>query len=166
MNDKVCITFAGVIGSSKTPIAYYLSWNLGLPILNNDSIRTEVTEDYDGFNEAEYLRRRDERTDTLIRGGKSFIYDASVDRYWGDRKHMLADAGYKTFIISLDLSKEKLQKIHGSKGYTLDDIDKYIDDHEQLLQNYSDDVGLYISDDNFNKRLKVSLEAVSKWLEV
>lgn len=165
MNNKVCITFAGAIGSSKTPIAYYLSWNLGLPILSNDSIRTEVTEDQDGFSQEEYLRRRDERSTALIESGRSFIYDASVDRYWGDRKQLLIDAGYKSFIISLDLSKDKLQKMHKSKGYTLDDIDKYIDDHERFLQSYPNDVNLHISDSDFDDRLSMSLEAVNGWLQ-
>ena len=42
--QKICITFAGCVGSSKTPISNYLSTKLNLPIFNNDAIRSEIIE--------------------------------------------------------------------------------------------------------------------------
>lgn len=39
---KFCVTFAGAVGSSKTPVTHYLSCAFCLPILSNDAIRTEV----------------------------------------------------------------------------------------------------------------------------
>ncbi|MCC6563838.1 hypothetical protein IT087_03015, partial [Candidatus Uhrbacteria bacterium] len=56
-----CISFAGAIGSSKTPIAHYLSLKLGLPIHNNDVVRTEVKEEFGELREGEYEKRRDQR---------------------------------------------------------------------------------------------------------
>ena len=166
MNKKMCIMFAGVIGSSKTQIAYYISWNLGLSIFNNDTIRAEVSIDCNGFNEAEYERRRDERLQVIITSDKPFIYDASIDRLWGDRKKQLVNAGYDIFIISLDLSKNKLQKIYNSKWQDRDDIDKYLNDHELFLQTYSNDVNLHITDAMFSERLNISLNAVKNWMKI
>jgi len=166
MDDKICVTFAGVIGSSKTPIAHYLSCNLDLPILSNDTIRTEVTEDCDGFNELEYSKRRDDRSNSLIKNGVSFIYDASIDRFWQDRKKLLLDAGYRILIISLDLSKDKLQKIHKSKGYVRNDIDRFIDDHNNFLKIYYRDIGVHITDETFNNRLDISLDYIKRCLKI
>lgn len=63
----LCITFAGAIGSSKSPIANYLSISLGLPIFNNDSIRSEVTEDLGILDSKEYLKRRNKRFQELLK---------------------------------------------------------------------------------------------------
>jgi cytidylate kinase len=52
-NKKICITFAGAVGSSKTPISNYLSSRLNLPIFNNDTIRSEVIEDLGVFDNKE-----------------------------------------------------------------------------------------------------------------
>ena len=51
MKDKTLITFTGAVGSSKTSIAHFLSSRFGLPIFNNDAIRTEVLEDLGVFDE-------------------------------------------------------------------------------------------------------------------
>ena len=40
-NKKFCITFAGAVGGSKTPIANFLSTKLNLPVFNNDAIRSQ-----------------------------------------------------------------------------------------------------------------------------
>jgi len=40
--EKFVILFAGAVGSSKSPIANYLSPKLNIPIFNNDAIRFEV----------------------------------------------------------------------------------------------------------------------------
>lgn len=166
MSKKLCITFAGAIGSSKTPIAHHLGWNLNLPIFNNDTIRTEVSEDCNGFDQIEFERRRDERLRIIAETGKPFIYDASVDRFWGDnRKMIVREAGYDIFVISIDLSKDKLQKIYTSKGYMREDIDKWLNDHELFLQKYPNDINLHITDSTFNERLNICLDAVQKWMQ-
>ena len=76
MKDKTLITFAGAVGSSKTPIAHFLSLRFGLPIFNNDAIRTEVLEDLGVFDEEEYKRRRDTRLKELAEKNVSFITKA------------------------------------------------------------------------------------------
>lgn len=70
------------MGSSKSPIANYLSYNLNLPVLNNDCIRVEVTEDLSFLDQEEYERRKTERVNALINSEINFIYDASIDRIW------------------------------------------------------------------------------------
>jgi adenylylsulfate kinase-like enzyme len=65
--NKFCLTFAGVVGSSKTPITNYLSGQLNLPVLNNDAIRTEVLEDLGEFNFDEYIKRRNERAESILK---------------------------------------------------------------------------------------------------
>jgi len=39
---KYIVAFAGVVGSSKTPISNYLSGVFGLPVFNADAVRSEV----------------------------------------------------------------------------------------------------------------------------
>jgi len=67
-----CITFAGPVGCSKTPLAHYLSINLGWPILSNDAFRSEIREDsrefevsMDSFNDL-MASRTDSLSSTLI----------------------------------------------------------------------------------------------------
>ena len=164
---RICITFAGPVGSSKSPIANYLSPKLGLAVFNNDLIRTEVLED-DGreCDPKEHLRRRDQRLTETIESGVSFICDASVDRGWEKLKATLTENNYHWFIISLDLSKEKLIELYELKGYhdTLQVIDKGYQDHQDFLAEYGDDVGLRITDKDYPDRLELSLQTVKKWL--
>lgn len=166
MNHSYCITFAGVVGSSKTPIAHHLSWNLGLPVFNNDTLRTEVQEDLLRFEQDEYLRRRDERGRELINSGKSFIYDASIDREWKRLSKWLTEKNYKHFIISLDLSRGLLDKIYDAKGYTEGyRLDELIAQHQAFLEGYGDLVDLHITDKEFKERLNIALDAIKSWLE-
>lgn len=162
--EKFIITFAGPMGCSKTPVAYYLSWKLNLPILNNDAIRTEVIEDLGRFSEAEYLKRRDERIKENIEKERTFIYDASVDRAWKDWADNLE--GYDVFIISFDFSKNFLLKLYTSKGYdeAIEEIDRFMADHEKFINQFGDKVDLRITDENFKNRLKLSLDAVEEWM--
>jgi hypothetical protein len=166
MKNKFLITFAGAVGSSKTPIAHYLSWKLNFPIFSNDAIRTEVTEDFGLLNDAEYIKRRDNRLEEIIKSGLSFIYDASVDREWVNLKQELEVYGYQTFIISLDLSKELLTSLYKIKGYheTLVKIENFIADHENFLKQYSDVVGLHLLDNEFEDRLDISYQKVKNWI--
>ncbi len=166
MKKKFVILFAGAVGSSKTPIAYYLSWNLNLPIFNNDAIRSEIVEDVAIFKDEEYIKRRDNRLDEIIKNGLSFIYDASIDREWSRLRQIVENHDYKFFIISLDLSKEFLASLYKIKGYheTLARIENLVLDHQNFLKQYPEAVGLNISEDQFNNRLELSLKSVKKWL--
>lgn len=163
---KVCITFAGVVGSSKTPIAVYLSGMLDLAVHNNDAIRTEVVEDLGSFNEDKYLTRRDARVDAILEKGIPFILDASVDRQWLQLKERLVKHDYRWFIISLDLSKDLLTRLHQAKGYTesLSRLDQLMEDHARFLETYSADIGLHISDGDFAERLQVSYDKTGGWI--
>lgn len=164
--SKFIITFAGAVGSSKTPIAHYLSWKLNLPIFSNDSIRTEVTEDFGLLNDEEYEKRRDQRLEEIVKRGLSFIYDASVDREWVNFKRKIGPYGYHIFIISLDLSKEFLMSLHKTKGYqeTLRRIDSLVADHDKFLAQYRSEVGLHISDKDFADRIELSYHKLKDWL--
>lgn len=167
-STKKCIVFAGCVGSSKSQIATYLSWNLGLAITSNDAIRAEVAADLGSVDPDEYIKRRDERGRQLIKSGRSFIYDASIDREWSRLKDWLLGGGYEHFVISLDLSKEFLIRLYSANGYngeaTLSRIDMLIKDHNIFLDNYADDVDLHIRDKDFSLRLSKTLEAVGNWL--
>jgi hypothetical protein len=164
----ICITFAGPVGSSKTPIATYLSWNLGLPIFNNDSIRSEVAEDLGVFDVEVYKQRQKERAEALIALGKSCILDASIDREWPNVKPKLLEKGYKYFIISLDLSRDLMEKLHKAKGYneSLERLDSIMADHENFLKEFKDDVNFTITDENFGQRLALCLKAVKEWMAI
>ena len=165
MGNKVIITFAGAGGSSKTPIAHYLSCKLNLPIFSNDAIRTEVSEDLSILNNEEHKKRRDERLEDIIKTGLSFIYDASVDREWLNLKQNTKIYDYKIFVISLDLSKNFLVSLYKIKGYHEDLIDGFISDHETFLKQYPDAVGLHLSDNEFKNRLELSYQKVKNWLK-
>lgn len=161
---KFCITFAGAPGSSKTPIAYYLSQKFNLPIFNNDSIRTEVIEDGGSLNDEEYLKRRDQRFLELVKTGDAFIFDASIDRKWKELVNTLKDNGYLWFIISMDLSKDLLSKLYQVKGYydTAQQIDQFFEDHQTFLTEYGSEVNLHISDQEFPNRLELAATEVKK----
>ncbi|OGC46442.1 hypothetical protein A2V49_02830 [candidate division WWE3 bacterium RBG_19FT_COMBO_34_6] len=164
---KHLITFAGPVGSSKSPIAYYLSHKLNLPIFNNDTIRTEITEDLIVFDQDEYIRRRDLRLKDLLDKNASFIYDASVDREWKNKYKIVNEYKYKYFIISLDLSKDLLLKLYNAKGYheSVERLEQLFIDHQNFLSEYSSIVGIHITDDNFYNRLEICYDAVFKWLK-
>jgi hypothetical protein len=165
--NKICITFAGAVGSSKTPITNFLSTKLNLPVFNNDAIRSEVTEDLGKFDSEEHLKRRNERLMSVLEDGTSFICDLSVDREWKDFKKQLSLKGYHVFIISLDLSKDFLVRLYESKEYfeSLKRIDEIINDHSVFLDNYENDIALHIQDKDFNRRCQISHEEVSKWIK-
>lgn len=166
-NKKVCITFAGAVGSSKTPISNYLSIKLLLPIFNNDAIRSEVIEDIGVFDAEEHLKRRNSRLEEIIKNGNSFICDVSIDREWEKFKEKLISSNYDFFIISIDLSKDLLTKLYKAKKYleSLDCIDELIQDHDNFLNKYSDDVNLHITDKDFINRIQISYNEVKKYLE-
>lgn len=158
---KYCVLFAGPIGSGKSPISNYLSFKLNLPVFNNDIIRTEVKEDLLVWDETEYLKRRNERIQELLKLGNSFIYDASIDRTWPDYKDLIKKSGFQTIIISLDFSKEKLTDIYKAKGYTaFEALDKTFTEHQHFLQDFEHDVDSHITDSEFAFRLEYSLQSI------
>lgn len=165
-SKKFCITFAGAVGSSKTPISNYLSTKLNLPIFNNDAIRSEVIEDFGFFNNEEYLKRRNSRLGEILIAGNSFICDVSVDREWEGFKEKLIAFNYDFFIISLDLSKELLIKLYQAKNYleSLERIDELIEAHNKFLNEYSVDVNLHITDAEFLNRMQFSYDEIKKYL--
>ncbi|HUT22184.1 MAG TPA: hypothetical protein VMX18_02105 [Candidatus Bipolaricaulota bacterium] len=163
---KFCISFAGAVGSSKTPISNYLSIKLNLPVYNNDAVRSEVTEDLGHFDSKEHIKRRDARLKEIVKSGISFICDASIDREWKNYKKLLTDNGYRWFIISLDLSKDFLSKLYEAKGYdeSFTRLGQLIDDHEAFLNEYSADVNLRVSDEKFPKRMNMCYDKINEWL--
>jgi len=157
--------FAGVPGSSKSPIAHHIGWNLGLPIFNNDTLRTEVKEDLLEFNQEEYEKRRDDRIETLMNRGKPFIYDASVDRAWEFHSKRVEETGYEVFIISMDLSEDLLSKIYEAKDYKeFSKLEFRQPEHDAFLKEHGHLVNLHINDDNFADRLEISLSAARNWI--
>ena len=159
---------AGPAGCSKSPVAHYLSWNLGLPIFNHDVIRTEVIEDtlIPGWNSDEYYKRRDERGDQILNSKKNFIYDVSIDRRWLDIKPKLKERGYSWFIISFNLSPELLAKTDKAKGYTAsqETVNRWYEEHQRFWEQYQDEVDFVIDDKNFHNRLGLTLKNVKKVL--
>ncbi len=163
MSKPKVILFAGPIGSSKTPIAYHLSYNLGLPIFNRDAIRVEVREDLGALDREQFERRARERLEEIIDKETSFILDASIDRKWSDYKPKISN--YESFIISLDISKELLIELYNRKGYkaSLKRIDRNYKQHQDFLSIYFEEVGLSITDKEFNNRLEYALEKAKEW---
>ncbi len=163
-----CILFAGPAGCSKTPVAYYLSWNLNLPIFNNDAIRTEVREDTlcSELNGKLYLQRKNKRLEKILSLQVDFIYDASIDRDWLEIKEKLKRHNYYWFIISYNLSKKFIKEMAKAKKYQASKelTDKWYNDHQKFLLNHGEEVDFVISDRNFPSRLKDSLQAVKLFL--
>ncbi len=167
MEKPYCILFAGVVGSSKTPIAHVLSCAFGLPILNKDAIRTEVVEDLRGESEAEAARRVERRLHKMLATQQSFILDASVDRTWNQVSVELTEAGYAWFVISLDWSIELLSELLIKKGYneTYNRLNDLQAEHQRFLNEHGGIVGVHLTDPDFSERLVNTETAVSRWLK-
>ena len=164
---KFFITFAGAIGSSKTPIAHYLSIKLNLPIFNNDAIRSEVKGDMGFLDEEEYIRRLDLRLKEIFDSGIPFIYDASIDRGWKDKQEYIIKTQYETYIISLDFSKELLLNLYQTTKYydAIPLLDTFIQDHNDFLEQYEDDINLHITDKDFINRINIAYTHVKEYIE-
>lgn len=164
---KYLLTFAGPIGSSKSPIAHYLSQKLNLPILCNDIVRTEVIEDLGFLDESEFRSRAHLRALDLMKSGKSFIFDASIDRQWPNLKKLVDKYHYQTFVISLDITYPFLKKMHKDKNYAgfASRLRENFDSHQDFKKNYSELISFSITNKNFPKRLHISQKAVKSWLK-
>ena len=138
-----------------------------MPVFNNDAIRFEIIEDLGKFNNTEHIKRRDIMIKEIIKNGVSFICDTSVDRKWKKFKELLDSSGYHYFIISLDLSKNLLAKLYKIKGYfeSLKQIDELFNDHKMFLNEYSNDVNISISDDDFKNRCQISYKKTAEWIK-
>lgn len=174
MKSKYIITFAGVPGSGKTPIANYLSQAFNLSVFNTDAIRKEIAEDNFGFDREKFNKLRDERLQKLVDKNMSFILDGSVDREWDHYKETFGTS-FDIFIISMDLSKGLLNKLHESNielyGRMYDskisqeyNYDKWMGDHQSFIDKFGDLVNLSITDKNFKDRLKLCEEKVREWI--
>lgn len=161
-----CITFAAPPGTSKTQIAYYLSWNLDLPIFSNDSIRFEMKDDLGELNKEGYEKRRNNRVDRILTMKRSFIYDSSQDREWKRLKVKLENAGFKWFVISLDFSKSFITERYKAKDISWNEyMDQWIQEHKEFLDKFGKDVGLHITEKDFVDRLEVSCKAVKNFIK-
>jgi hypothetical protein len=166
VHKKILVTFAGAVGSSKTPIAFYLSYRFNFPIFNTDAIRSEVIEDLLIFDKEEFELRRDKRLKELIDKGRSFILDTSIDRKWTNLRESILKEGYQIFIISIDISRDLLINLYKVKGYeeSLERVDDLYNDHEEFLRNFSKDVSLHITDRDFKERLPLSEVKLKEFL--
>jgi hypothetical protein len=175
MGKPFIITFAGVPGSGKTPMAFHISYTFRLPIIQMDAIRLEVREDLliadntDPHARKEFLRRASTRYQKLLREDACFIDDSSVDRSWkqaeDDQYFKLYDHDYDYLIISMDLSRAFMQKLHAAnQSLSHDRLDEYYQEHQTFLEQYSDDIGLHIIDDTFADRMTLCETAVSQFI--
>ncbi len=183
MEKPYAVVFAGVPGTSKSAIAYNLSWNFNLPILSNDSVRFEVKEDlrveslsikedlvFSTANQngalAEYEKRIKERRNTILAIGRSVIFDGSVDRRWGEVKEELQEHSYDWFMINMELSRPFLTGLYMSTGREsfMPQLSDYMEDHRRFLSRYADDIYLEITDEDFSDRLQVSVNGLRQFL--
>lgn len=165
MGRLFAVVFAGVPGSSKSIVANYLSITFGLPIFNTDNIRYEVKEDLrvDDINIPkaldEYHKREEVRRTELLKSGKSFIFDGSVDRCWPELKKQLEEFGYRWFMVDMELSETFLRQLFGAtsrKRFAAEELDTYLKQHEAFMQKYRDDISLQITDETFQNRLELA----------
>jgi hypothetical protein len=178
------VVFAGVPGTSKSAIAYNLSWNFNLPILSNDSVRFEVKEDlrveslsikedlvFSSVNQNgaldEYEKRIKQRRDTILAIGRSVIFDGSVDRRWTEVKEELQNYNYDWFMINMELSRSFLTGLYLGTGREsfMAQLDDYMEDHQRFLNNHSHDISLEITDGDFKDRLQISVDGLSHFLD-
>ena len=163
--NKFIVIFAGPPGSSKTPIAFHLSYTFNLPIFNTDAIRSEVSEDLFHYDIKEFEKRRDKRLKEVIQKGNSFILDASIDREWAKYKKWIEEENYEIFVISIDLSKEFVESLFKAKLYqALLSIDTWMSDHKKFLETYGNIVNLRITDSDFKDRLKITSKKLNEWI--
>jgi nicotinamide riboside kinase len=103
----------------------------------------------------------------LVTSKKSFILDSSVDRRYKEIKEGLEQNGYDMFLISIDISKEYLLRLYEAKGYvqTMDEVDRFINDHKNFLVEYEKEVDVKIDDSNFLNRLDICLKAIEDYME-
>lgn len=173
MKKPYAVAFAGVPGSSKTPIAFYLSIKFGLPIFNNDELRNEVRENLltDDIRSprasAEFERLTKERHEQALSTGRPVIFDGSVDRRWPETKKQLQDHGYSWFLINLELSLPFLTKLFSSTGrgaFVETKLANYLKQHNDFRAAHQGDISLEITDKDFINRMEVTATGLEQFL--
>lgn len=145
-------------------------------MIQMDAIRLEVREDLlkdksdDPEVRKEFLKRAYERYQPLLQEGVCFIDDSSADRSWkqkpDDQYFQLKQFDYDFFIISMDLSKDFIRKLHAAnKSASQDKLEEYFEDHHEFLRLYSNDVSVTITDDNFLDRMNVCEQAARHFID-
>jgi hypothetical protein len=169
MNMKpLCICFAAAPGSGISSISYRLSWELDLPIFSNNSIRNEIRsqQEIPGLDVEAYNTRREQYLEKLFGYNRSFIYDASVDRKWGEFKQDLEQRGYRWLLISLDFSLEFVRTLntHNPGRIADEHMANYAKHHEDFLAQHREDINLHITEDTFPQRFELSLATAKEAL--
>ena len=160
------IFFAGATAAGKTDMAYYLSEQFSLPIFSTDAVRRDakikkdVVDVHDAMDEFE--AERDARCETLLKKGKPFIYDGSVDRKWPELKKLAEEHGFNWLLIDFDLSKQRIVKNKKMFDHIEPDemFDKWIADHQRFHESNDQDAQLHITDDNYSQRYALAVELV------
>jgi hypothetical protein len=174
MPKPFAVVFSGVPGSSKTIISNYLSVKFLLPVFNNDQLRFEVKEDMraDNINRsdvlAEYERRYKDRFEELLATGHPMLLDGSIDRRWPQTRRQLQQFGYRWYLIEMALSEAFLRKFFIDTGRPkfLDQLPRYIEDHEKFIKEYGGEIDLRIGDDDFSRRLGMAQNGVSEFIKL
>jgi shikimate kinase len=172
MSKPYVIVFAGVPGSSKSIIAYYLSITFSLPIFSTDNIRNEVKEDLlvSNINEPEALKefnsRQAKRFQEILGRKQNFIRDGSVDRHWQEIKEQLASAGYSWCLIDMELSRDFMTNLYSKTDRlrAVEELDAYLAQHTDFMRKYTSDVTVKITDQLFKDRNSIAEVAVRKFL--
>jgi hypothetical protein len=173
MEKPYAVVFAGVPGTSKSPLSHYISCEFGLPILNTDQIRFEVREDFrikdirEQGGIGEFQRRLQDRFSRLLASKVPFIFDGSMDRHWAERKQSFQQAGYDCFMIDMELSREFLIGFYNAtnRGSWADtNLDFYLGQHNDFMAKFAGDVNLRIDDDSFADRLKIAADGLRMFL--
>jgi hypothetical protein len=173
MSKPYAITFAGVPGSSKSIIAYFLSIVFSLPIFSTDNIRNEVKEDLlvSDINKPgalkEFKYRQAKRFQEVLKLKKSFIRDGSVDRHWQEIKEQLDTAGYAWCLIDMELSRDFIINLYSktNRVRAIEELDAYLAQHTKFIEKYSSDITVKITDQLFKERNSVAEVTVRKFLE-
>lgn len=173
MKQNFIITFAGVQGSSKSPISNHLSYKFNLPVFCNDQLRYEVREDLlvDDIDIpealAEFKKRQTKIRNEILASGQPVIIDSSVDRTWPTFKNELQRYEYGWFIISLDFSKEFLEALYAKTGrkWAIKELDLWYQQHQTFLSTYNQDVNLHLTDKNFTNRVQICINELKKFID-
>jgi hypothetical protein len=172
MTSPFVIVFAGVPGSSKSIIAFYLSETFSMPIFSTDNIRFEVREDLLVTTITvpralkEFESRQAKRFNRMLTQKKSFIRDGSVDRHWENIKTQIEKAGYKWCMIDMGLSRDFLLTLYTKTGRleAIDELDIYLEQHNNFIKSYSSDIYVKITDATFIDRNQIAEKSIREFL--
>ena len=172
MNKPIAVMFAGVPGSSKSPTAFYLSWQFGIPMFSNDSIRFAVKEDLlaNDINNPralkEYKRRSAVERKTALAKKRSIILDSSVDRHWLEIKQELDQYGYRHFLISFDMTYAFMVRLFQATGRhgSIEELGAYMHQHQAFLSRYGSEIQVSIQNKDFSNRFQITNQALGKFL--